>query len=75
MLPFIEDGTIQGAVAQKSYVEAFLGVHLLHWLNTNGMKVVSNPAAAGVNPLPERIVTGVMRITKSNVEQFKHQKN
>jgi len=75
MLPFIEDGTIQGAVAQKSYVEAFLGVHLLHWLNTNGMKVVTNSAAAGVNPLPERIVTGVMRITKANVDQFKHQKN
>lgn len=71
MLPFIEDGTIVGAVAQKSYVEAFVGVHLLHWLNTNSMKVVPDPKAAGVNPLPEKIVTGVMRVTKENVAQFK----
>jgi ribose transport system substrate-binding protein len=71
MLPFIEDGTITGAVAQKSYVESFLGVHLLHWLNTNSMKVVADPKAAGINPLPEKIVTGVMRVTKENVAQFK----
>jgi ribose transport system substrate-binding protein len=71
MLPFIEDGTITGAVAQKSYVESFLGVHLLHWLNTNSMKVVPDPKAAGINPLPEKIVTGVMRVTKENVAHFK----
>ena len=71
MLPFIEDGTIEGAVAQKSYVESFLGVHLLHWLNTNSMKIVGDPKAAGINPLPEKIVTGVMRVTKENVAQFK----
>lgn len=71
MLPFIEDGTITGAVAQKSYVESFLGVHLLHWLNTNSMKVVADPKAAGINPLPEKIVTGVMRVTKENVAHFK----
>jgi ribose transport system substrate-binding protein len=71
MLPFIEEGTITGAVAQKSYVESFLGVHLLHWLNTNSMKVVADPKAAGINPLPEKIVTGVMRVTKENVAQFK----
>jgi ribose transport system substrate-binding protein len=71
MLPFIEDGTITGAVAQKSYVESFLGVHLLHWLNTNSMKIVADPKAAGINPLPEKIVTGVMRVTKENVAQFK----
>jgi ribose transport system substrate-binding protein len=72
MLPFIEDGTITGAVAQKSYVESFIGVHLLHWLNTNSMKVVADPRAAGINPLPEKVVTGVMRVTKENVAHFKN---
>jgi ribose transport system substrate-binding protein len=71
MLPYIEDGTIYGSVAQKSYVESFLGVHLLHWLNTSGMKVVPNAAKAGVNPLPEQIVTGVMSVTRDNVAEFK----
>jgi ribose transport system substrate-binding protein len=71
MLPFIEDGTITGSVAQKSYVESFLGVHLLHWLNTNTMKTVPDAAKAGVNPLPEKIITGVMRVSKDNVSQFR----
>lgn len=72
MLSFIEDGTIAGAVAQKSYAEAFLAVHLLHWLNTDVMKVVPDWRAAGVNPLPEKVVTGVMPINRDNVVQFKH---
>jgi ribose transport system substrate-binding protein len=72
MLPYIEDGTIYGSVAQKSYVEAFLGVHLLHWLNTNGLKVLPDAKAAGVNVLPDHVFTGVMKITRDNVAQFKH---
>ena len=72
MLSYIEDGTIEGAVAQKSYLEAFLALHMLHWLNTNTMKVVPDVKAAGINPLPESVLTGVMKITKENVVQFKH---
>jgi ribose transport system substrate-binding protein len=72
MLPFIEDGTIHGSVAQKSYLEAFTAVHLLHWLNTDAMRVVPDWHKAGVNPLPEQVVTGVMPITKANVAQFRH---
>jgi ribose transport system substrate-binding protein len=71
MLPFIEDGTVDGSVAQKSYVESFLGVHLLHWFNTNTMKVVPDFAKAGISPLPEKIITGVMRISRENVAEFK----
>jgi ribose transport system substrate-binding protein len=70
MLPYIADGTIHGAVAQKSWAESFLGVHLLHWLNSGSFAIVKDPAAAGINPLPESIVTGVMGITKDNVGQF-----
>lgn len=72
MLPYIEDGTIHGAVAQKSYIEAFLAVQMLHWQNTDGLKVVPDWRAAGINPLPESVDTGIMMITKDNVAQFKH---
>ena len=58
--------------AQKSYLEAFFALHMLHWLNTNTMKVVPDVKAAGINPLPENVMTGVMKITKENVAQFKH---
>ena len=72
MLPYIEDGTIYGAVAQKSYIEAFLAVHMLYWQNTDGIRVVPDWKAAGINPLPERVDNGVMPITGKNVSQFKH---
>jgi ribose transport system substrate-binding protein len=71
MLPYIEDGTITGSVVQKSYVEAYLGVHLLHWLNNNAMKMVKDAKGADINPLPENVNTGVVRLTKDNIDQFK----
>jgi len=71
MLPYIEDGTILGSVVQKSYVESYVAVHLLHWLNTNAIKMVKDPKSAGINPLPENVVTGVVRLTKDNLDQFK----
>ena len=72
MLPYIEDGTIYGAVAQKSYLEIFLAFHMMHWQNTDALKVLPDWKAAGINPLPERVETGVMPITAANVAQFKH---
>ncbi len=72
MLPYIEDGTITGAIAQKSYLEIFLAFHMMHWQNTDALKVLPDWRAAGINPLPERVETGVMPITQANVAQFKH---
>lgn len=72
MLPYIEDGTITGAVARKSYLEIFLAFHMMHWQNSDAMKVLPDWKAAGINPLPERVETGVMPITIDNVAQFKH---
>ena len=72
MLPYIEDGTIYGSVAQKSYLEIFLAFHMMHWQNTDALKILPDWRAAGVNLLPERVETGVMPITGDNVSQFKH---
>lgn len=70
MLPYIVDGTIFGAVAQKSWLESYLAVHLLDWLGQSKIKIVPDSAAAGINPLPESVSTGVMRVTKENVAAF-----
>lgn len=70
MLPYIADGTIHGSVAQKSWLESYLAVHLLHWLNQNKIHIVADSAKAGINPLPDTISTGVMRVTKDNVSAF-----
>jgi ribose transport system substrate-binding protein len=70
MLPYIVDGTIFGAVAQKSWLESYLAVHLLDWLGQSKIKIVPDSAAAGINPLPDSVSTGVMRVTKDNVAAF-----
>jgi ribose transport system substrate-binding protein len=70
MLPYIVDGTIFGAVAQKSWLESYLAVHLLDWLGQSKIKIVLDSAAAGLNPLPDSVSTGVMRVTKDNVAAF-----
>lgn len=70
MLPYITDGTIYGAVAQTSWLESYLAVHLLDWLGQSKIKIVPDSAAAGINPLPETVSTGVMRVTKDNVASF-----
>ncbi|WP_234873322.1 substrate-binding domain-containing protein [Allitabrizicola rongguiensis] len=70
MLPYIADGTIHGAVAQKSWLESYLAVHLLDWLGQSKIRIVADPVAAGINPLPDTVSTGVMRVTKDNVAAF-----
>jgi ribose transport system substrate-binding protein len=70
MLPYIVDGTIYGSVAQKSWLESYLAVHLLHWLNNDKIKIVPDPAKAGISPLPDVVSTGVMKVTKDNVSAF-----
>jgi ribose transport system substrate-binding protein len=67
MLPYI---TIYGAIAQKSWLESYLAVHLLDWLGQSKIKIVADSAAAGINPLPESVSTGIMRVTKDNVAAF-----
>lgn len=70
MLPYIADGTIYGAIAQKSWLESYLAVHLLHWQRQSKIRIVADPATAGINPLPEIISTGIMKVTKDNVHAF-----
>jgi len=70
MLTFFEDGTIIGSVAQKSYTESFIGLHFLHWLNKGDLKLVNDYRAAGINPLPERVLTGALPVTSDNYKYF-----
>ncbi len=74
MLDFIEDGTIYASVVQKSYLEMWLAMHLLYWLNHDAIKMLPDWRAAKVNPLPEQVETGIMFVNKDNVAQFRHTK-
>jgi ribose transport system substrate-binding protein len=72
MLAEVENGPIVGSVVQKSYDELWLACWMLYWLNHEQLKPVPDWEDAGINPLPEKITTGVWKLTRDNVDQFKH---
>ncbi len=72
MLQYIEDGTIEASVAQKTYLMAWLALNLLHSLAHGKIEHLPDWRAANAPPLPRTVDTGVMIITRDNYKQFKH---
>lgn len=70
MLPYIQNGTITASVAQKTYTETYLAVQMLYLLHKNDLRIVSDWQKAGIDPLPLNIDTGIIPITKANVNFF-----
>lgn len=73
MLPYIKDGTISASVAQKTYVMGWLGASILDGVVRDQIKHLPDWRKAHAPPVPSSIDTGVMVITKENVEQFAQQ--
>jgi ribose transport system substrate-binding protein len=71
-LKFIEDGVIQGSVAQKSALMTFYGTVLMDGLKYNPVPIVTDNKLAGIIPLPESVDTGVVVINKDNAKMFYH---
>ncbi len=71
-LKFIEDGTIQASVAQKTALMSYLGTKLMYYLNHAPVPVVPDNAAANIIPMPESVDTGVIIIDESNASFFYH---
>jgi ABC-type cobalamin/Fe3+-siderophores transport system ATPase subunit len=59
MLAQVKKGSIVGSVVQKSYDEMWLACWMLYWLKHNQLRPVPDWHAARINPLPERLTTGV----------------
>ncbi len=74
MLPYIEDGTIYASIADKAYMNAFLGIHMLYWYHHNIVQPIPNWKKLGIRVFPEFVKTGVMAITKESVKNFYHKK-
>ena len=70
-LELIEDGEVAASFAQNSYVEGYIAVQWLHAYINGNLKVTSDYLGAGINPLPDKVDSGSIIITKDNVEQFK----
>ena len=74
MLAQVKKGNIVGSVVQKSYDEMWLACWMLYWLKHNQLRPVPDWHAARINPLPERLTTGVWGLNRRNVNQFVHKK-
>ena len=74
-LQFIEEGIIQGSVAQQSALMTFLGTMLMDGLQNNPVPIVADNKAAGIVPMPESVDTGVVVINADNAKYFYHSEN
>ncbi len=74
LLDYIADGTVSASLAQRNYLEEWLGVHYLYWLNHGALKALPDWKAANAPQIPPNTDTGAMVITKDNVDQFRHAK-
>jgi len=72
MLNYIADGTIEASVAQKTHLMASLALQMLYDLNNGKIGHLPDWRVAQAPPLPASVDTGIMVITKDNVEQFRH---
>jgi ribose transport system substrate-binding protein len=75
MLEQIKAGVITASVVQRSYVETWYAVASLYWMNHNTLNPVKNWRQAGLNILPERVVTGTWVCNRSNVDLFIHRRH
>ena len=71
-LKFIEDGVIQGSVAQKTALMSYLGTKFMYLMNHGPVPVVADNKAAGIVPMPESVDTGTIVINKNNAKLFYH---
>jgi len=72
MLPYIEDGTILGTLAQNSFLEEWMATYYLYWLKHNTVAAFPDWRAAGAPQVPGITDTGVTVVTKDNVKFFYH---
>jgi len=73
-LALVKEGTIQLLVGQKRELFTWYGAQFLYDMVHKTNSLSNNDRQAGITNIPQTINTGLLRITKENIEQFiKHQ--
>jgi len=70
LLGYIKEGIVTATIASKSFTTKYMAMHYMYWILTNSIKDVSDPKAAGINPIPKVTDTGNMIIDASNIDIF-----
>ena len=63
-----KDGWVSGIIVQNRELFIYYAVKMLHDYNHNGLKTAGLAAPAGV-PIPPLLDTGVLVVTKDNVDK------
>ncbi len=63
-----KDGWVDGIVVQNRELFIYYAVKMLHDYNTNGLKSAGLDSASGGRPIPDSLDTGVLLVTKDNVD-------
>ncbi len=69
-LQLVVDGTIQLLAAQKRELFTWYGAQFLYDMVHRTNRLSQNDAKAGITSVPYHVNTGLLRITKENVNQF-----
>jgi ribose transport system substrate-binding protein len=64
-----KEGWVDGIVVQNRELFIYYAVKLLHDFNTNTLKSAGLAAADGGRPIPDTVDTGVLLVTKDNVDK------
>ncbi len=64
-----KDGWVDGIVVQNRELFIYYAVKMLHDFNTNGLKSAGLTAKEGGRPVPDTLDTGVILVTKDNVDK------
>ncbi|MGL6266849.1 MAG: substrate-binding domain-containing protein, partial [Chitinophagaceae bacterium] len=69
-LQLVKEGTIQLLAAQKRELFTWYGAQFLYDMVHHTNRLSENDASAGITSVPYHVNTGLLRITKENVDQF-----
>jgi ABC-type sugar transport system substrate-binding protein len=69
-LQLVKDGVIHMLAGQKRELFTWYGAQFLYDMVHQTNKLATNDRAAGITNIPSLINTGLLRITKENVDQF-----
>jgi ABC-type sugar transport system substrate-binding protein len=69
-LQLVKEGTIQMLAAQKRELFTWYGAQFLYDMVHHTNRLSNNDMKAGITNIPYHVNTGLIRITKNNVDQF-----
>ena len=73
LLDYIADGTVAASLVQRNFLEEWVAVHYLYWLNHDMIEALPDWRAADAPQIPPNTDTGAMVVTAENVDQFRHE--